>query len=75
MAKKAAKPQTADSSKQLITAIATVKQLQDFIRQNGGLEPALAAAERVNALIEMTGGYAQLTQALQIVGQEGAPQQ
>ena len=77
MAKKtpAAKKPTTASCKQLIDAIATVKQLQDFVKEHGTLEKALAAAVRVHGLIEMTGGFDQLKQALEIVGQEPAPPQ
>ncbi len=79
MAKKApiAKKPTAESSQCLIDAIATVKQLQDFVGEHGGVERALAAAARVNGLIEMTGGYCQLKRALEIVGGQApaGPQQ
>ncbi len=76
MAKKTPpKKQTADSCKQLIDAIATVKQLQDFVKEHGTLEKALAAAVRVHGLIKLTGGFDQLKQALEIVGQEPAPPQ
>jgi hypothetical protein len=75
MAKKtpAVKKPATDGAKQLVDAIATVKQLQDFIRQHGGLEKALAAALRVHELIALTGGIDQLKQALEIVGKEAAP--
>jgi hypothetical protein len=63
------KKPTTDSSKTLIDAIATVKQLQDFVKEHGTAEKALAAAVRVHGLIEMTGGFDQLKQALEIVGQ------
>ena len=66
----AAKKPTADGSKCLIDAIATVKQLQDFVQEHGSAEKALAAAARVHGLIRMTGGFEQLKQALEIVGQE-----
>lgn len=77
MAKKtpAAKKTATNGSQQLIEAIATVKQLQDFVKEHGTVEKALAAAVRVQGLIEMTGGFNQLKQALEIVGQESpAPQ-
>ncbi|MEN6449916.1 MAG: hypothetical protein ABFC96_05430 [Thermoguttaceae bacterium] len=76
MAKKSPAPKktTSDSSQQLIDAIATVKQLQDFVKEHGSVEKALAAAVRVHGLIEMTGGFDQLTKALEIVGQESSPQ-
>ena len=75
MAKKLATPkqQTAGSSQQLIDAIATVKQLQDFISEHGSLDKAIAAAIRVHGLIEMTGGFEQLQQALEIVGKDTEP--
>jgi hypothetical protein len=74
MAKKtaAAKKPVAGGSQQLIDAIATVKQLQDFVKEHGTAEKALAAAIRVHGLIQMTGGFEQLKQALEIVGQEPA---
>jgi hypothetical protein len=80
MAKKVpiAKKPTADHSKCLIDAIATVKQLQDFVQEHGNVENALATAARVQGLIEMTGGYCQLKQALEIVGgkeQSAVPQE
>jgi hypothetical protein len=77
MAKKTLAPKTptTGSSKQLIDAIATVKQLQEFIKEHGTSEKALAAAVRVHGLIRMTGGFDELKQALEIVGQEVAPQQ
>jgi hypothetical protein len=75
MAKKAPTPKktTTESSQCLIDAIATVKQLQDFVHEHGNVEKALAAAARVQGLIEMTGGYCQLKQALEIVGGQGSP--
>jgi hypothetical protein len=78
MTKKAPTPKkpTSDSSKCLIDAIATVKQLQDFVQEHGSAEKALAAATRVHGLIKMTGGFDQLKQALEIVGQgPAAPQE
>jgi hypothetical protein len=74
MAKKspASKQPATGGPQQLIDAIATVKQLQDFIKEHGDIERALAAATRVHGLIEMTGGFAALRQALEIVGKEPA---
>ncbi len=73
MAKSPAPKQPATGgSQQLIDAIATVKQLQDFIKKHGTVEQAVAAAHRVHGLIEMTGGFDALKQALEIVGQEAA---
>ncbi|MCU0872488.1 MAG: hypothetical protein MUE50_09095 [Pirellulaceae bacterium] len=76
MAKKAAapiKPQADDSSKQLVDAIITVKNLQEFIREHGEVQKALDAVGRVQKLVQMTGGFDQLQQALSIVGQEDSP--
>jgi hypothetical protein len=71
MAKKVvpAPKKTPETSKNLIDAIATVKQLQDFVKEHGTVEKALAAAVRVHGLIEMTGSFESLKQALEIVGQ------
>ncbi|MEN6496854.1 MAG: hypothetical protein ABFD16_21395 [Thermoguttaceae bacterium] len=63
-----------DSSKQLVDAIATVKHLQDFIQEHGGLNQAVEAVNRVYQLIELTGGVDELKQALTIVGGEGQPE-
>jgi hypothetical protein len=76
MAKKAAapiKPPADDSSKQLVDAIITVKNLQEFIREHGEVQKALDAVGRVQKLVQMTGGFDQLQQALSIVGQEDSP--
>jgi hypothetical protein len=77
MAKKASAPKkpAADGSQQLIEAIATVKQLQDFIGEHGSLESALAAVARVQGMVALTAGVDQLKQALEIVGQGAAPPQ
>lgn len=77
MAKKpaAAKKPTADSTAQLVEAIVTVKNLQDFIRDNGGVEKALEAVARVQKMIELTGGFAEVNVALKIVGGEPAAPQ
>jgi hypothetical protein len=76
MAKKTPVAKKSDSSKQLIEAIATVKQLQDFAKEHGTVEKSLAMVARVRGLVEMTGGFDQLQQALEIVGQQSAaPQQ
>jgi hypothetical protein len=74
MAKKmpAPKKTTADGTQQLIDAIATVKQLQEFVCEHGSVEKALAAVVRVHGLIEMTGGFDHLQRALEIVGQQSA---
>lgn len=72
MAKKTPTPKkpAADSSRNLIDAIATVKQLQDFVKEHGDAAKALAAVARVRGLVEMTGGFDPLKQALEIVGQD-----
>ncbi len=74
MAKKAvaAKKPEAESTKQLVDAIITVKHLQAFIQQHGGVDKALEAVACVHQLIELTGGVGQLRQALEIVGREPA---
>jgi hypothetical protein len=76
MAKKSPAPKqpATGGCQQLIDAIATVKQLQDFIKEHGDVERALAAAARVHGLIQMTGGFDSLKQALEIVGKEPAAQ-
>ncbi len=81
MAKKAAtlkKPEgasTAEQSKQLVEAIATVRNLQDFIKDRGGLEAALGTVTRVADLVCMTGSFDDLKAALEIVGREDSPSQ
>ena len=76
MAKKAAatkKPEgtsTIDHTKQLVEAIATVRTLQDFIKERGGLEAALSTVTRVADMVCMTGSFADLKEALEIVGRE-----
>ena len=67
-----AKP-ASDSCKQLIDAIATVRQLQDFIKEHRTLESTLATVAGVRGMIELTGGFDQLKQALEIVGKEETP--
>ena len=69
----AAKPQPDESTKQLVDAIITVKNLQEFIRDHGDVQKALDAVGRVHKLVELTGGFDQLSQALSIVGQENNP--
>ena len=79
MAKKAAvvkKPEIAppsDKTKNLVEAIVTVRNLQDFIKDRGGLDAALGTVTRVGDLVAMTGGFAELKTALEIVGRESAP--
>jgi hypothetical protein len=77
MAKKAPAPkaQAADSTKQLVDAIITVKRLQDFIHEHGNLERAVEAVARVQGLIDLTGGFGPLKQALEIIGRESAAPQ
>jgi hypothetical protein len=68
-------PQTVDTTKQLVDTIFTVKQLQNFIKEHGSLEKALGAVARVKGLVELTCGFEQLQQALEIVGKEDGPAQ
>ena len=76
MAKKAAVvkkpevPSPADKTKNLVEAIVTVRNLQDFIKDRGGLEAALGTVTRVGDLVALTGGFAELKAALEIVGRE-----
>jgi len=70
-----AKKPVSESSRGLVEAIVTVKHLQDFIKEHGSLESALAAVNRVNSLIELTGGVESLKEALEIVGKEESPPQ
>ena len=79
MAKKAAvvkKPEVltpSTKSQNLVEAIVTVRNLQDFIKDRGGLEAALGTVTRVGDLIALTGGFAELKAALEIVGRENTP--
>ena len=75
MAKRVPAPKkpAADSNQQLVDAIVTVKRLQEFIKEHGGVEKALELVGRVHGLIELTGGIVRLTQALEIVGKDDAP--
>ncbi len=81
MAKKAAvakKPEVAvssDKTKNLREAIITVRNLEDFIKDRGGLEAALGTIARVGDLVALTGGFAELKEALEIVGRENIPAQ
>jgi len=81
MAKKAVvakKPEVvsqSDKTKNLVEAIVTVRNLQDFIKDRGGLEAALGTVARVGDLVTLTGGFEDLKAALEIVGREGAPAQ
>ncbi len=81
MAKKAAAvkkpevPSSVNKTKNLVEAIVTVRNLQDFIKDRGGLEPALSTVARVGDLVALTGGFAELKEALEIVGRENTPAQ
>ena len=77
MAKKPSVPKkpAPDCTKQLIEAIVTVKNLQDFIQAHGGVERAVEAVARVRSMIDLTGGFEQLNQALAIVGGQAAQPQ
>ena len=61
MAKKAAVvkkpevPSPSDKTKNLVEAIVTVRNLQDFIKDRGGLEAALGTVTRVGDLVALTG--------------------
>jgi hypothetical protein len=71
--KKAEVASPADKTKNLVEAIVTVRNLQDFIKDRGGLEAALGTVARVGDLIALTGGFGELKTALEIVGGENAP--
>jgi hypothetical protein len=79
MAKKAAvvkKPDIntlSEKTKVLVEAIVTVRNLQDFIKDRGGLEAALGTVTHVGDLVAMTGGFAELKAALEIVGRDSPP--
>jgi hypothetical protein len=79
MAKKAAtvkKPectQSVDQKKNLVEAIVTVRTLQDFIAERGGLDAALGTVSRVADLVAMTGSFADLKAAMEIVGGTNVP--
>jgi hypothetical protein len=79
MAKKkvvpATKKETEGEGQQLVDAIVTVKHLQDFVHAHGGVEKALEAVVKVHELMQLTGGFEQLKQALEIVGKGPAPMQ
>jgi hypothetical protein len=66
----APKKPTPKANTTLVEAIVTVKHLQDFVKSQGGLEKALSEVAKVSELVEMTGGFGQLKQALEIVGKE-----
>ena len=65
-----AKKPAAAANTTLVEAIVTVKHLQDFVKSQGGLEKALSEVAKVSELVEMTGGFGPLKQALEIVGKE-----
>jgi hypothetical protein len=71
----AEKKPAAEANTTLVEAIVTVKHLQDFVKNQGSLEKALGEVAKVAELVGMTGGFAQLKQALEIVGQEETPAQ
>lgn len=73
MAKKASAAKTAAATNPLVEAIATVKRLQAFLEAHGSAAKAVDAVESVRSLVELTGGFAQLKQALEIVGEAPAP--
>ena len=63
-------PRPSDSTAKLVEAIITVRNLQDFVRDRGGVEPALGTVARVADLVNLTGGFDELKAALEIVGRE-----
>ena len=77
MAKKAAATKVSvpesNPNQDLLQAIVTVRHLQEFIKEHGGLEKSLAAVVRVHELIEMTGGTERLKQGLELVGKDPEP--
>ena len=73
VAKKPEAPAPVDKTQNLVEAIVTVRNLQDFIKDRGGLEAALGTVTRVGDLVDLTGGFAELKAALEIVGREEAP--
>jgi hypothetical protein len=79
MAKKAAVvkkpevPSPSDKTKNLVEAIVTVRNLQDFIKDRCGLDAALGTVARVADLVTLTGSFEELKAALEIVGRESAP--
>ena len=67
-------PAPVDTSKNLLVkAVVTVRNLQDFIKDRGGLEAALGTVTRVGDLVASTGGFEELKAALEIVGREDTP--
>ncbi len=70
--KKPEVPAQSTKSQCLVEAIVTVRSLQDFIKDRGGLDAALGTVTRVGDLVAMTGGFAELKEALEIVGREGS---
>jgi hypothetical protein len=81
MAKKPRAPRTqaastpAPTAQRLVDAIATVKRLQEFIQEHGGLEKAFGTVVSVCQLMESTGGFEQLKESLEIVGKDTAAPQ
>ncbi len=73
VAKKAEGTTSTDHSKQLVEAIVTVRTLQDFIRDRGGVDAAIGTVNRVTELVSLTGSFHDLKSALEIVGREPAP--
>jgi len=79
MAKKAAVvkspevPKAPETTKVSVEAIIAVRTLDTFIKDRGSLEAALGTVSRVGDLVALTGGFAELKAALEIVGRESAP--
>jgi hypothetical protein len=70
--KKPAVEKAPECTNKLIDAIVAVRHLQDFIKENGGLEKAVGVVARVEELVKLTGSFEQLKEALAIVGKEEA---
>ena len=63
-----------NSTAKLVEAIVTVRNLQDFIRDRGGLDAAVGTVTRVSDLVTLTGGFDELKAALEVVGRESPAQ-
>ena len=72
-AKKPEGTTSTEHSKKLVEAIVTVRTLQDFIRDRGGLDAAIGTVNRVADLVSLTGSFHDLKSAMEIVGREPAP--
>jgi len=61
---------TSEKAKVSGEAIAAVRNLENFIKDRGGLEAALGTVSRVGELVALTGSFDELLAALAIVGGE-----